>query len=515
MSSRFLLHVDRLLERRPRLIRFLCAVAGAATVLSFAPFGWYPLAVLLLVPVLLFMQRASPRDAFKIGFCFGAGLFLSGTYWLYISIHVFGNAPLFLAIALMLALVFIMALYYGLCGWLVSRMCQPANGSSVSWRFLLVAPAVWVTVEWLRGWLLTGFPWMTLGYSQTTSLLGAFAPVVGVFGVSFAIVLSAAALAAALSIAGRQRIVLLGLAIAPWLVALPLQSVQWTEPAGNPQTATVVQGGISQDRKWLAEQFAPTLELYRASLQKHADSDIVVWPEVAIPALLDQVERYVLQLQDDLADGSRTLLFGILEREPVERRVFNSFVALDGSTRQIYRKRHLVPFGEYFPVPQFVRDWMRTLDLPYTDLSAGDRQQPLIETHNGQQLAVAICYEDAYGAEQLDAFPEAGVLVNVSNDAWFGDSIAPHQHLQIAQMRAREVGRPVIRATNTGISGFIDADGALLARGEQFVEVALTRDVQPRRGMTPYAMLGNWPTISLCVLILIVVAWRRKTPSLP
>jgi apolipoprotein N-acyltransferase len=218
----------------------------------------------------------------------------------------------------------------------------------------------------------------------------------------------------------------------------------------------------------------------------------------------------VSQLEQDIAVTDQTLLFGILERDFAAEKVFNSVISIGAAGRQVYRKRHLVPFGEYFPVPDFVREWMRLMNLPYSDIASGEDTQPLIRLPDGKMMSVAICYEDAYAAEQLYALPDASILVNVSNDAWFGDSIAPHQHLQIARMRALETGRPVIRATNNGVSAFIGPDGALLERGRQFEYVAMTRDVQPRGGLTPFARSGNWPVIILTLLIILWVGWRSR-----
>ena len=303
---------------------------------------------------------------------------------------------------------------------------------------------------------------------------------------------------------GRQRWVALVLVLAPLLLGGLLKLVDWTEPVGTPVRSTLIQAGISQDEKWRAENLLPTLDFYRSTTWQASDSELIVWPEVAIPSLDDRVEPYIQALQADTLDTHRTILFGILEREESrgESKTYNSVVLVSGDSRQSYRKRHLVPFGEYFPVPAKVREWMRMMSLPHSDLSAGADVQPLLEAANGQKLAVAICYEDAYGAEQLYALPDASILINVSNDAWFGDSIAPHQHLEIARMRSLEVGRPTIRATNTGISAFIDHTGQLLETGAQFEAVTMTRDVQPRAGSTPYASLGNKPVIGLCLLVL-------------
>jgi len=234
---------------------------------------------------------------------------------------------------------------------------------------------------------------------------------------------------------------------------------------------------------------------------------------VALPAAIDQVEGYIEQLQSDISEHEQTLLFGILERDLDTQKIYNSVVMIDGvdkDARQFYRKRHLVPFGEVFPVPEFVREWMRLMSLPHSDMTAGEAEQPLLRMTDGNQLAVAICYEDAYGAEQLYALSDATLLINVSNDAWFGESIAPHQHLEIARMRALEAGRYVVRATNNGVSAFIGPDGVLLQTGEQFRYVAMTHDVTPRKGLTPYARTGNWPVISLALLIMGLLAYRIR-----
>lgn len=499
------LSFDTLSATRPWSLRLAFFLLGALVMFSFAPFDVYPLAPLLLIPLLFGFIQSTPRQAFQLGFAFGSGLFLTGTYWLYVSVHVFGQAPLILAILLMLGLVAIMALYYGAAGWLIARLAKRSL-----WQLVVIAPAIWVLLEWLRGWFLTGFPWMTIGYSQIDSALGGFAPLLGIYGVSLMVMISACGLLAGVRASGIQRLPFAIVAAAPWIVGFLVGGISWTEISGPAVRTTIVQGGVSQDRKWLPEQFRSTLDLYRGSILESSESDLIVWPEVAIPSVLDQVEEYVSQLERDIAERGQTLVFGILERDFVEEKVFNSVVSIGAEGRQVYRKRHLVPFGEYFPVPDFVREWMRLMNLPYSDIASGEDVQPLLRMPDGNALSVAICYEDAYAAEQLYALPEASILVNVSNDAWFGDSIAPHQHLQIARMRALETGRNVVRATNNGISAFIGPDGALLARGKQFEYVALTHDVQPRAGLTPFARSGNWPVISLTFLILLWAGWRGR-----
>lgn len=484
----------------PRLSRLIAFLLGVAATSLFAPMAWAYVAPLLLLPLLFVSLHVSPRDSAAHFFWFGFGLFLTGTYWIYISVHVFGNAPLWIALLLMVGLSLIMAALISVAGWLLGQL---SHGEPM--RLLLIAPASWVLIEWLRGWILTGFPWMSLGYGQIDTLLAAWAPVLGVYGVSFMLVLSAAALLAAFRARGIELVACLVSVLLPWVIAAILSAVDWTEEYGEAVAVTLVQGGVDQDKKWLADQRQPTLNYYLRATQAAPKSDIVVWPEVAIPAVQDQVPAYLDTVEEEARATDKTVLFGILEREysrSEQGQVFNSVLALGAQQRQSYRKRHLVPFGEYFPVPPSVREWMRLRNLPYADIAKGDAEQPLIETADGTRIAVAICYEDAYGAEQLYALPDADLLVNVSNDAWFGDSIAPHQHLQIARMRSLEVGRETLRATNTGISAVIRADGSVAQTAQQFQPAVINDKVRKRRGTTPYANAGNWPIIGISLLIL-------------
>lgn len=495
----------------PRTSRLVAFVLGAAATLVFAPASWEILAPLVILPLLFVSITVSPKDAGWHFFWFGFGLFLTGTYWIYISVHVFGDAALWIAVIFMIGLSLIMASFLWLAGWLTGRL---SHGEPL-W-LLIVSPAAWVFVEWLRGWVLSGFPWLALGYGQIDLPLAGWAPVLGVYGVSFMLIISAAAILTMLITPGAGRLLALFAFVAPWFVGGILQTVDWTEPHGEALRTSIVQGGIAQDQKWLLEQRQPTLDFYRSRTLDVPDSDLVVWPEVAIPALNDQVKSYLNIINTDARRNGQTVLLGILERS-FERsdagQVYNSVLLLGAAERQVYRKRHLVPFGEYFPVPQSVRDWMRMQNLPHSDLVAGDENQPLLVGANGAKLALAVCYEDAYGAEQLYAFPEADLLVNVSNDAWFGDSIAPHQHLEIARMRALEVGRYSVRATNTGVSAFIGPKGELLQAGKQFEPELMTADVRLHQGMTPYSSVGNWPIIGLSFLILGVV-WIRSRAGL-
>ena len=494
--------IQSFFNRHQITVCFLYFIFGGLLTLSFAPFDFYLLAPLFIFPIFYTAIFSSPRDAARHSFFYGIGLFLSGSYWIYISVYVFGKSPIWLAIILTAALIAFMAFYFACMGWLMSRLIN----KDVK-KIVIFGPIVWVFIEWLRGWAFSGFPWLSLGYSQIDSPLSGWAPIFGVYGISLMLLLSISG--CFLAIFKNNYKLSFSIIILPWLIGYGLQTFDWTTVYGAPIKTTIVQGGIPQDKKWLSEEFATTLDIYRNTATKKSNSDLIVWPEVAIPAAIDQVKDYINSLQETISESSKTLIFGILERDFVIHEIYNSVLLLDGKRQQIYRKHHLVPFGEYFPVPDFIRNWMRLMSLPNRDFTAGSGNQGLLVTSKGVNIAAAICYENFFGAEQLHVLPDAKVLINVSNDAWFGDSIAPHQNLQMARMRAIETGRSVIRSTNNGISAFINPHGDLMKVAPQFEFAVINMDVELRDGLTPYAQMGNWPIALLfpfvvgCAIILV------------
>ncbi len=487
----------------------LAGAAGAALPLGFAPFHAHWVTPLLLAVLFLVSADGRPADAARRGFFFGLGAFAAGTYWLYISIHTIGGAPPALAAILMLLLFCLMAAY--VAGFAALLAATRRAGPLLC--FLGAAPAFWVLTEWLRGWLFTGFPWLTIGYSLIDGPLRALAPVTGVYGLSFAAAMLAGALVLLIRGASRQRLVAGVVAAVLIAAALAADRIAWVSPAGPELQVGLIQGSVPQELKWRREERAATLALYRDFTAALAAPDIVVWPEAAVPALAREVEPFLVAQAEAARAGGYQLLLGILVDDEATGAVTNSLLAL-GSRSGRYDKRHLVPFGEYFPVPAFVRDFLRLMNLPYQDIANGPADQPPLPA--GAVLAApSICYEDTFGSEQRSFLPEAQLLVNVSNDGWFGDSIAPHQHLQMARMRALEAGRDMLRATNTGVTAIISHTGQVRAKLPQFQPAALTGVVTPMQGLTPYVRWGDFPLLLLCVA-LGLAAWlvgRAPRPS--
>jgi apolipoprotein N-acyltransferase len=475
---------------------------GAALSLAFAPFNVWPLAILCTAFLFLAWHEAAPRRAAWRGFLFTSGTYLAGTYWLYHSIYEIGHAPLWLTAFVMLALVAIMAAYMALVGYALAKWV-PARGAL---RWLVVLPAAILILEWFRGWFLSGFPWLALGYSQMDTPLASFAPIGGVYASSLAVTLCAGAVVALVLGDRRARIAAVSIVAAVWIAGFALHGRVWTQPVDGPITAAIVQGAVPQDLKWEADQRDATIDLYRNLTQPHLGTDLIIWPEAALPALAHELSGVLSEEWTAARQHGSALVLGQVNYDFESKVYYNAVLALDRDA-QWYAKRRLVPFAEFFPVPKWVAEWLRGMDLPYSGFRAGDRDQPALDAA-GQKLAMTICYEDAYAAEQLEVLKTATLLVNVTNDAWFGDSTAAHQHLQISRMRALEAGRPLLRAANDGISAIIAADGSVEKTLPRFQPGVLTGSVQPRTGLTPYARVGNWPVVIAGFLMLAAGLYR-------
>jgi apolipoprotein N-acyltransferase len=495
---------------------WVALLAGLALAAAFAPADLVVLSIVCPALLILLWQDATPREAAWRGGLFTGGTFLAGTYWLYHSVHEIGHAPLPVAILLMLGLVAIMGVYSAALGWLVARHA-PRQGVA---RWMLLVPAGLILVEWLRGWLLSGFPWLSLGYAHLDSPLRGYAPVLGVYGVGLAAAVSAGAIVALILGHRAARIVAVVALVLIWGAGAWLTRIEWTEPRDSALDVALVQGAVPQTMKWESGQRERTERLYLGLSRPHFGADLVVWPEASIPALAADLGDFLTAVRSEAAAGGTALIMGLLRNEPATDAYYNAIVAWNPeqpAVEQWYAKRRLVPFGEFFPVPATVRSWLKLMSLPYSDFERGsDRQQPLAVA--GERFAPTICYEDAYGTDQRRIVRESTVLVNVSNDAWFGDSTAPHQHLDISRMRAIEAARPTLRATNDGITVLIGHDGRVLDALPQFQPGVLTGSITPRTGLTPYLRLGNLPVLVLALAAIasgLLVRRRTATATSP
>jgi apolipoprotein N-acyltransferase len=492
-------------------------LAGLSCVFGFAPFGIFPVPVLALAVLFTLWQRAgTPRKAAWLGFAFGLGLFSAGVNWIYVALHDYGEMPMLLALSAMLLFAAFLALFIALAGYAQARF-RVANDL----RIIGVMPAAWVSVEWLRGTIFTGFPWLTLGYAHTESPLAGYAPLLGVYGVSLVMATSSALLAwisgkmwgryISTSIPAKKENIKLVLAVLVllffWIMGALLRTVGWTQPHGEPFSVALIQGNIAQNLKFNEDAVGSTLDTYRR-LVLPTRASLTVLPETALPMLRNVVPSTLIELLNNHArENGGDILIGSFERE--HDSYYNSVFTLGSAAEQHYRKRHLVVFGEFIPLrPLLGRFINEVLNIPMGDLARGDAQQMLLGVV-GQRVAVNICYEDAFGEEIIRALPEATLLVNVTNDAWYGHSLAAAQHNQMSQMRALESGRMMLRATNTGVTSIINAQGKILRQLPQHKEGVLLGMAQGYEGATPYSRWGNAVVWLLILSMLAGARWRK------
>jgi apolipoprotein N-acyltransferase len=491
----------------------LVFLSGLLAVLGFAPFSLFPLSVLALAVLFVQWQHAHGKWlAARLGFVFGFGFFSAGIGWLYVALHDYGGMPMLLAAVAIGLFAALLALFPAVVGYVHARLRSKFGGREGLDAYIvlvLLIPALWVLLEWLRGLLFTGFPWLLMGYAQVAdSPLAGYAPLFGVYGVSLVVAISAGLLALLWLVRlNKQGKIAFSIFLLLWFVGAALHKVEWTQAEGEPLKVSLLQGNIDQAIKFEAGNLVGTIETYRR-LAQSSDARLIVMPETALPMLLEELPgSYAEILRNHARQNAGDILVGLFERD--RGLYYNSVVSLGSAESQSYRKNHLVPFGEFIPLRP-VLGWLINdlLHIPMSDQArGGDRQQVLHVA--GQKVAVNICYEDVFGEEIIRYLPEASILVNVTNDAWYGKSHAAMQHNQISQMRALETGRMMLRATNTGVTSIIGPHGEILQMLPQHEEGMLTGMVQGYSGSTPYVRWGNAAMLGLLGLML-AASWRLR-----
>jgi apolipoprotein N-acyltransferase len=479
--------------------------AGGATAFAFAPYDITVVPFITLAVLFHLWRTGSVGQAFIDGYLFGLGLFGVGVSWLHIGINLFSGINLAGAYLLTFLLVAYLALFPAVTGYLGN--CRPVRSDYCF--FLALMPSLWALGEWVRSWLFTGFPWLTLGYTQTGGMLSGYGSLVGVFGISFIIAFLAGGL---VLLMGKDRKMSLALTMLLVLAASwQLRALQWTDNSGREIEVGLIQGAIPQEIKWLPEYRDLSLERYPELTEPFWGHDLIIWPEAAVPGFLHQFRGYMDGLDRTASHSDSILLVGLPTRDSGNGAKYNSLVLL-GAGQQVYNKRHLVPFGEYLPLKPLLQWPLDLLQLPIADFTSSAEDGPPLFHADGFSMGLSICYEAVFGAEFISALPEAQVLVNVSNDAWFGDSASPHQHLQMARMRAIETGRYLLRATNTGISAIINEKGEIAGRTRQFEPDAVATRVPLYTGSTLYVLTGDIPVVTLCLVLLVwVLLFEKRT----
>ena len=491
----------------------LALLLGAVFPLGFAPLGWWPVSLLSAAGLFLILNSAR-GGLLRLAWFYGLGKYLSGASWIYVSINEYGNASPLLAAVLVLLFVATLAVFMLPVGWSLQRFRV-----ATPWVNGLIFCVAWAVAEWLLTWVLTGFPWLFIGYSLTDSPFVGLLPVVGALGTSFLALLGTVGATLCLRAAWRSlpmpkaALVMTGAPIALVLAFLPWQ---WVTPLGQ-YSAAIVQGNVDQAIKWDADQRSVIVNRYLSLSEPHWSTDTLVWPEFALTAYGAEAERVTAALHTRAQASDTNVVIGAprvewsaaKEDEP-RYRIFNAAIGL-GLANGLVTKHHLVPFGDYVPLQDWLRGLIEFFDLPMSNASRGAaRQSNVVLTLGGNsaEAAIGICYEIAYGQSMRQRAQNAGVLMTLTNDTWFGRSIGPHQHMQIARVRAIENGRWLLRAANDGVTGVVDHQGRLRGQLPQFTQGVLVTEYQIMQGTTPYSALGDWPLFVMLLALCVGLGYR-------
>lgn len=477
----------------PKKTHLIALALGLLSVFAFAPFNLPPVMLASIAGLFLLWLEAETRfEAAKIGLWFGFGQFGLGVSWLFSSMYFYSGVILPVAALLTFCFVLFLSLSVALGGWIAQYFKNPKSPGLV---LVLLFPAVWVSLELVRSTIFGGFPFLLSGTSHVDTWLDGYAPVFGVWGVSWTVAMSAGLLLWLFKERGWVRASISLCLI--WSIGGLLQNVNWVQPIGKPIEVALVQGNIAQEKKWLPDEFYPTLKTYISLTKKNMDADVIVWPETAIPAYYDVVEKGALKsFIKDAKLLNTDILAGVIAGGKNSQNYYNALINMH-NTKQRYYKKHLVPFSEFFPFSSVFAFVSGLFNIPFAEFTAGDDSQKIFKL-GGQEAGLSICYEMAFGEELAESLPQAKYLITVSNDAWFAGSFEPAQQLQEVQMRAIELGREIARSTNTGYTAIVDINGKIKAQIPAYKEGVLRGDVQPYDGLTFYA---KWKTLPILFLL--------------
>ena len=490
----------------------LALFAGVILVFAFSPTHVVWLAVIAPAALYAVLSKHNAYRALQLGFIFGFGFFAVGASWVFVSIYFFGGTSFWISALLTFLFVCVLASLFALLGFSLQRYFPNNNLTKI----LLVYPALWALFEALRGWLFTGFPWLMIGQAVPASVFAGLAPIFGAYGTAFWLVFVGGLFyIASVPNYGQSKLrgwQLSNLALITLVMffggVYGLSMIHWSTAVAHPLRVSLVQGNIPQSLRWDEKQVQHILDTYQSLTESHDQSDLIVWPEGAIPLPFNQAGRFIQQINQELAVNHSALITGI----PYEngQLAYNAVISL-GDAQGIYLKRHLVPFGEYVPFEKYLRGVIQFFNLPMSNFSKASLHQSLMTAH-GVPIGVYLCYEVAYSAVVRADLPQAELLLTLSDDAWFGRSLAPWQHLQIGQFAALASGRPMLFVGDNGVTAIINAQGQLQSVLPQFTENVLDGTVSAYQGATPWVRFGDLPYLILMLIFLAVCYSKPKRP---
>lgn len=502
-----------IMQRRV-IIRLILVAAGSLFPLALAPLLWWPIGLASLAVLYYCLTHAKhPMDAFGMAWWYSLGKFGSGVSWVYVSMNDYGGTSAPLATLMVFLFAAGLALVPACWFWLRHRLCQQTSGQhALAW---LTFPAFWLLAEWCRGWFLTGFPWLYAGDAHLESWLSGWVPIVGSLGVSL---LCALTVSLTIETLRQRKLALLSIWLI-WPLGLFLQTIEWTHSKGT-LTVSAVQGNIAQDIKWKPEMLNPTIQIYTDQTEQLWESDLILWPETAVPMVMEYFQPYLDTLDKLANDQHSGLITGIVYRHAAgtaQAGDYHNSLVTAGTASGLYHKQKLVPFGEFIPLEEQLRGLIPFFDLDMSSFSSGSGHQPLLTIQKSDQtytLAPYICYEIAYPILVASMAQHADMLITVSNDAWFGDSLGPKQHMALARMRALETSRYLLRSTNTGITALVDHHGKVVKQLPTAERGTLIASAIMKQGSTPFMIWNVWPVLIFSILsVLASTILRYRRPA--
>ena len=474
-------------------------IAGLLFTAAFAPFDFSAFILFALVTLRLLLIGLDGKLALLRGFLFGLGLFGLGVSWVFVSMVVNVQESFMLPAFMTLLYCSLWAAFPAMVAYLFVKIIALKQTKQSP---VLLFASLWILIEYIRGeWFLNGFPWLQVAYSQLDSPLSGYIPVLGSYGTGFIVLVMAALWAEAIidkAKIGMALVIFVGLLLGGQI----LRQINWTDVQEDLIKVSLIQGNIAQKDKWVLANRNVTLKQYYDDSAKHWDSDVIIWPETAIPAYYAEVKEGYLKPLEQEAVRTHTDIITSLPYKDDAGKLYNSVLVL-GKTPGWYKKIHLLPFGEYLPWQPLSAYILGLMDIRLGKFSAGNAEQPLLQVA-GHHFVTSICYEDAFGAQSIRQIEAARFLVNVTNDGWFDGSIEPYQHMQIARMRALESGRYLLRVTNTGVTAIVSAKGDIIQQAPMRERASITADIPPMSGLTPYARMGDKP---IMILVLLAFLW--------
>ncbi|UDG80673.1 Apolipoprotein N-acyltransferase [Candidatus Hartigia pinicola] len=503
---------------RQSLRLLLAIISGASGTLAFSPFDLWPAALFSVIVLQFLILNRTTKQSFIISIIWGFGLFSSGINWWYISIVDFGGISEPISIFLVILLAAYLSLYTGLFGYLLTKWFPLPT----VWRLVFAAPAIWQLTEFLRSWILTGFPWLQLGYSQIDGPMKGLAPIFGIEMITMLLYIVSGLIVLSLI---RKSFNILVIAFILLFFPVILQNIQWYSFTNDKKAKVLlVQGNIPQSRKWETGYLQKIIDIYlKLSIPYIGKVSLIIWPESAVPSLELDNQKWIKSLDTVLSKSNTKLITGIVDARLTngKYKFYNTIIVLGDEkpylypSKNRYKKHHLVPFGEFVPLEDLFHPIGSFFNLPMSEFSRGDYQQAQLSIGN-IHLTPTICYEIILGTQVRDNFqPDSDYLLTISDDSWFGKSIGPWQHFQMARMRALELGRPLLCTTNNGVTAIIRADGSVQASLPQFHVATLFAEITPTTGVTPYARWSNWPMWGMVTVFLLIAGFGHSKKIKP